>query len=336
MVHFPAQWEEQEFVQIVFPHRQTDWVDYFDEAIETFVNIASSIAKYQKCLVVAKELSFVKSLFTNIKIKKNIKFVSIDSNDTWSRDFGAITVYENGRATLLDFKFNGWGCKYPSNLDNEVSKKLKQKGIFKDYKYKQIPMVLEGGSIDTDGSGVLITTTKCLCEKNRNPQFTKNIIEQKLKKIFGVKKILWLNSGALVGDDTDSHIDTLARFVSNTTIVYQTCNDQNDKNYIELKKMEQELKTFKNLDGVKYDLIPLPSIKTIYYENEQLPATYANFLIINKAVLVPIYNDPNDKKALSIFQKLFPKREIIGCDATTLIKQHGSLHCVTMEYMKPL
>jgi len=171
-------------------------------------------------------------------------------------------------------------------------------------------------------------------EKNRNPHLNQSTIEKTLKSYFGAKKILWLNSGALVGDDTDSHIDTLARFVNKNTIVYQTCDDKDDPNYDELKMMENELKAFITIDGTNYKLIPLPSIKRQYFDDEQLPATYANFLIINKAVLVPIYGDKNDNTTLDIFKKLFPKREIIGCDCTTLIKQHGSLHCVTMQYPK--
>ena len=334
MVRLPAQWETQEFVQIVFPHKQTDWSEYFDEAISTFVNIASSIAKTQKCLIVAKELIFVKSLFKNSTLKKNITFVKLDSNDTWSRDFGGITVYENNKAVILDFKFNGWGKKFKSKLDNEITRQLKFKGLLKQYSHKTIPFVLEGGSIESDGAGVIMTTKRCLMEKNRNPHLNQATIEKTLKSHLGAKKILWLNSGALVGDDTDSHIDTLARFVNKNTIVYQTCDDKDDPNYDELKMMENELKAFITIDGTNYKLIPLPSIKRQYFDDEQLPATYANFLIINKAVLVPIYGDKNDNTTLDIFKKLFPKREIIGCDCTTLIKQHGSLHCVTMQYPK--
>jgi len=328
-----AEWEEQKFVQLVFPHKDTDWNAYLDEAIATFVNIAKSISKYQKCLIVAKNLKYVKSLFENYKFKRNIIFTKIDSNDTWSRDFGGITIEENNQLTLLDFKFNGWGKKYPYNLDNKITQQLKLKGLLKNYKHKTINFVLEGGSIDVNTQGVLLTTTKCLLEKNRNPHLNKKTIEKTLVDLLGIKKILWLNSGALSGDDTDSHIDTLARFVSNNTIVYQSCTNKNNQDYQELKDMEEELKTFTTLEGAKYKLIPLPNIDPIYDEDdEQLPATYANFLIINGAVLVPIYNIKSDTVALDIFKSLFPKRDIIGIDCSTLIKQHGSLHCVTMQY----
>ena len=330
-LYLPAQWEAQEFIQIVFPHKQTDWIEYLDEAIDTFINITKAIQKYQKVLIIAKELKKVKSLFPN---KKNLTFVKINSNDTWSRDFGGITIKQNHQATILNFKFNAWGKKFQYNLDDNITTQLKLKGLLQSYKHKSIPFVLEGGSIDSNGEGIILTTSKCLLEKNRNPHLNKSSIEKNIKSFFGVKKVLWLDNGELVGDDTDAHIDTLARFVSNDTIVYQTCDDINDINYKDLKLMENELKSLTNIQGKKFHLIPLPSISPKYYKKERLPATYVNFLIINGAVLVPIYQDINDKKTLDIFTKVFPKRDIIAIDCTTLIKQHGSLHCVTMQYPK--
>lgn len=324
-----AEWEQQSFVQLVFPHEQTDWASYLQEAIDTFVLIAKTIQKYQKCLIIAKNLTYVKSLFTN---KKNLLFVKLNNNDTWSRDFGGITVEENGKLKILDFTFNGWGKKYPANLDNKITQQLKLKGIFKGYEHQTIPFVLEGGAIESDGKGVVLTTSLCLLEKNRNPHLTQQTIEKQLSCFLGTKKILWLDYGALEGDDTDSHIDTLARFVSDDTIVYQSCDDRDDIHFDELQKMENQLKTFINLEGKKYKLIALPWIEAKYDRQERLPATYANFLIINGAVLVPTYRDKNDKIALQIFKKLFPKRDIIDINCSTLIRQHGSLHCVTMQY----
>jgi agmatine deiminase len=328
-LYLPAEWEKQEFVQLVFPHENTDWNDYLDEAIKTFVNIVNAIRKYQKCLVVAKNLTYVQSLFPK---KRNITFVKLDSNDTWSRDFGGITVNNNGNLTVLDFNFNAWGKKFPYQLDDQITKKLKLKGLLKQYKHKKVPFVLEGGAIESNAEGVILTTSKCLMEKNRNPMLTQKTIEKKLISYLGAKKILWLNHGYLEGDDTDSHIDTLARFVNSDTIVYQSCDDKNDTHYEELQKMENELCSFKNLNGKSFNLVALPWIKAKYDEDGRLPATYANFLIINGAVLVPTYDDENDSKALKILKKLFPKRDIIGIDCQTLIRQHGSLHCVTMQY----
>lgn len=331
MIRLPAEWEEQEFVQLVFPHENTDWNEYLSDAIENFVNIANTIRKYQKCLIVAKNITFVKSLFPS---KKNLLFVRLDSDDTWSRDFGGITVEIDDVSTILDFKYNAWGKKFAYKKDDLITMQLKHKGLLKDYKHKSVKMVLEGGSIESDGEGIILTTTECLMEKNRNPKLSQKMIEQKLIENLGAKKVLWLNSGALEGDDTDSHIDTIARIISEDTIMYQICDDENDSNYAQLKLMETELNKFTNLKGKKYNLIGLPHIKAKYDGDEKLPATYANFLIINGAVLVPTYQDENDEKAIEIFKKAFPKRDIIGIDCSTLIRQHGSLHCVTMQYPK--
>lgn len=331
-MYLPAEWEEQEFVQLVFPHEQTDWSEYLNDAIQTFVNIANAIRKYEKCLIVAKNLQYVESLFPS---KKNLTFVRLENNDTWSRDFGGITVNNNGTLVVLDFKFNAWGKKFAYDLDDQITRKLKLKGLFKNYKHQSLSFVLEGGAIESNGEeGIILTTTNCLMEKNRNPRLTQKTIEKRLMEFFGAKKVLWLNHGYLEGDDTDSHIDTLARFVSEDTIVYQSCDDKDDVHYEELKKMEDELKSFKNTKGKSFNLVALPWIEAKYDEKDRLPATYANFLIMNGAVLVPTYDDKNDKKALDIIKKVFPKRDIIGIDCQTLIRQHGSLHCVTMQYPK--
>jgi len=302
-LYLPAEWEEQNFVQLVFPHEQTDWNDYLAEATQTFVNIANVIAKYQK-----------------------------ESDDTWSRDFGGITVNDEGSLTVLDFKFNAWGKKFAYKLDDQITKKLKLKGMLKQYKHKKVSFVLEGGAIESNGAGVILTTSRCLLDKNRNPMLTQKAIEKKLIAYLGAKKVLWLNHGYLEGDDTDSHIDTLARFIDNETIVYQSCDDQNDIHYEELNKMKKELNSFKNINGKPFKLVALPWIEAKYYKEERLPATYANFLIINGAVLIPTYDDKNDSVVLSIFKKLFPKRDVVGIDSQILIRQHGSLHCVTMQY----
>lgn len=331
MTRFCAEWEEQEFVQLVFPHKDTDWKDYLEDAIDTFVNIAKTVAKYQKVLIVTKNTEIIKEKFVN---KKNLSFVNIDSNDTWSRDFGGITVEQDGRLFILDFQFNAWGKKFEYDKDNKITQKLKLKGLLKGYGHQSIKFVLEGGSIESNGEGIILTTTECLMEKNRNPRLKKKQIENALMQFLGAKKVLWLDHGYLSGDDTDSHIDTLARFVNKDTIVYQSCDDENDEHYEELKKMEEQLKTFKTLSGKPFKLAALPWIGPKFDEDERLPATYANFLIINGAVLVPTYNDKNDQKALDVIKSVFPKREIIGVDCTTLIKQHGSLHCVTMQYPK--
>jgi agmatine deiminase len=301
----------------MFPHKSTDWVDNLDEIIKVFEKIANTISKYQKCLVCYSDDENIKNLQN--KKNPNIIFKKISSDDTWCRDFGAITVEENNNKKLLDFTFNGWGNKFDSKQDNQINKK-----IFSDI--ESIDFVLEGGSIDTNGDGILLTTTDCLLEKNRNPQYNKKQIELKLKEYLGISNILWLENGYLEGDDTNSHIDMLARFVNKNTIVYLSCDNKDDIHYNSLQKMKQEL------EKTKFNLVPLPWISPKYYNNERLPASYANFLIINNAILVPTYNDKNDKKALKIFKELFLNRDIINIDCSKIIRQNGSLHCLTMQY----
>ena len=313
MNYLIPEWEKQTFVQLVFPHKNTDWACCLEEAIKTFSEIAYAIAQYEKVLICYEDENTVKHLK-----HKNFIFKRINNNDTWARDFGAISVKMNNKIKLLDFKFNGWGLKFPANYDNLISRKIFN--IHKSYNF-----VLEGGSIDTNGK-ILLTTSRCLLEENRNYPLTKEEIEEFLKKELFINKIIWLNYGFLEGDDTDSHIDTLARFVNENTIVYCKCEDKKDIHYEELKKMEEELKK------TDFNLIPLPLPNPKYWDNHRLPATYANFLIINNAVLLPIYEDKKDKYVYDLFCEIFPEREIVPINANTLIKQHGSIHCITKEY----
>lgn len=336
-IRMPAEWEPQSFVQLTYPHRNTDWAYMLDEVLECFDNIAREIVKRQNLLVVCADEGEIRERLKKLPQEK-IKFVELPTNDTWARDHGGITVMKKGKPVVLDFTFNGWGMKFAANLDNRITRQLFDNKVFpKNVKYKNRKnFILEGGSIESDGQGTILTTTECLLSDNRN-NLPKEKIEKKLKKYLGAERVLWLNHGYLAGDDTDSHIDTLARFCSENTIAYVKCEDENDEHYVELKKMEEELKQLPLLEdraGEKfYNLIPLPMADKVVDENgERLPATYANFLIINGAVLMPTYNSPKDEIAKEQLQKAFPGRKIIGIDCTALIKQHGSLHCVTMQY----
>ena len=313
MKYLIPEWEKQSFTQLVFPHKNTDWACCLEKAIKTFTEIAYAIAQYQKVLICYEDENTIKHLKY-----KNFIFRKVKNNDTWARDFGAISVKIDKEVKLLDFKFNGWGLKFPANYDNTISRKLFN--IYKSYNF-----VLEGGSIDTNGK-ILLTTSKCLLEENRNYPMGKEEIEEFLKQELFVNEIIWLNYGFLEGDDTDSHIDTLARFINKNTIVYCKCEDKNDIHYEELIKMEEELKK------TPFNLIPLPLPSPKYWDNHRLPATYANFLIINDAVLLPVYEDEKDKYVYDLFREIFPNREIIPINANTLIKQHGSIHCITKEY----
>jgi agmatine deiminase len=330
----PAEWAKQEFVQLTWPHDNTDWADMLDEVNECFINIAKAILRFQNLLIVCTDSDEVETYFTEDELL-NITFAEMPTNDTWARDHGGITVIEDGKPIIYDFTFNGWGLKFAANYDNQITRKLYEAGLFEHRGHRNcFKFILEGGSIESDGEGTLLTTADCLLSDNRN-NLSEDDMESKLKSFFGVKKILWLNYGYLAGDDTDSHVDTLARLCPNNTITYVQCTDPSDEHYNALYKMEQELKAFTVLDTDKaYNLIPLPMADEVYFEGERLPATYANFLIINGAVLVPTYNSPKDAVALAQIQLAFPDREIIAIDCSVLIKQHGSLHCVTMQYPK--
>jgi agmatine/peptidylarginine deiminase len=326
-VILPAEWAKQQFVQLTYPHAQTDWAPMLEEVSACFDNIIGEIARRQNVLVVTDKSLAAKHF------PDNVLTAELPSNDTWARDHGGITVFRNGKSFVLDFCFNGWGLKFPAEKDNQLTGKLFQKGILGHSAYENhLDFVLEGGSIESDGEGVILTTEKCLLSKNRNA-LSKQEIERKFKLFFGTKKILWLRHGYLAGDDTDSHIDTLARFCNCSTIAYIKCDDPKDEHYAELQAMEAELEQFKTAENKTYRLTALPMADAVYDENgERLPATYANFLIINGAVLMPAYGSPKDKTAKRQLQTAFPDREIIAVNCLPLIKQHGSLHCVTMQY----
>jgi agmatine/peptidylarginine deiminase len=320
-----AEFEKQNFTQIIFPHKQTDWICCLNEAEKVFIDIIETITKYQKCLIVCADVSYVKQKFASYK---NMVFVEYETNDTWARDCSALSVFNGKDVELLDFTFNGWGGKFDSKKDNAMSQT-----ISKHYKtpMKSIDFILEGGGVETNGADLLLTTSKCMLNKNRN-NLSKKDITNKLKSYFGVSEVLYLEHGYLAGDDTDSHVDTLARFIDKKTIMYVTCRDKNDEHYKELKLMEEELKVFTKKFGL--ELIPLPFPDAIYDNDERLPATYANFLFVNGAILVPVYDVKQDKEALDIFRKTFKNKDIIPINCKTLIRQHGSLHCVTMNFSK--
>ncbi len=330
MIRLPAEWEPQAFVQFTFPHEQGDWADHYDEVVRCFVDLISAVAKYQTVLVVCHDMTTVKSYFDKTD---NLHFTVAPSNDAWARDHGAITVMENNHTCLLDFDFNGWGQKYPFGLDNRITQHLYDQGIFGSIPISMPRLVLEGGAIESDGVDTLLTTSSCLLSKTRNPDLEKQQIEENLKRQFGLDRILWLDHGHLTGDDTDGHIDTLARFCNRETIAYVQCTDRDDEHFAPLQRMESQLKSFTKSDGQPYELIPLPMADPCFdEEGNRLPATYANFLICNGAVIVPTYNVSQDAEALEILSSVFHDREVIGINCLPLIQQHGSLHCVTMQY----
>ena len=329
----PAEWYPQSGVQLTWPHAGTDWAYMLDEVQECFVNIANEIAKRELLLIVTPEPEEVKKQIAATVNMENVRFLKCGTNDTWARDHGAITMMDVDAPSLLDFTFNGWGLKFASDLDNQITRRAIENGVLKGRYVNRLGFVLEGGSIESDGMGTLLTTSECLLSPNRNGQMNKVEIEEYLKSVFHLQQVLWLDHGYLAGDDTDSHIDTLARLCPADTIVYVQCEDEKDEHYKSLHAMEEQLKTFRTLAGESYRLLALPMADEVQEEGERLPATYANFLIQNDAVLYPTYDQPEkDKRAEEVLQEAFPGYDIIGIDCRALIRQHGSLHCVTMQY----
>ena len=300
-------------VQLTWPHEGTDWAPILDEITAVYEEMASEIRKREPLLIVD----------------------TMPHNDTWARDHGFITVEETSfdpkskALVLLDFCFNGWGEKFEATLDNQINKHLYEQGLVKGTYEDHLDFVLEGGSIESDGKGTVFTTECCLMAPHRNQPLTKEEIEERLKEWLGAERIVWLQHGSLIGDDTDGHIDTLVRICPNDTLLYTGGDDDHP----DLAEMERELQKLRTLDGKPYRLLKLPLPRPIYDDGDRLPATYANYLVINGAVLVPTYNQPDlDTEALRIIGEAFPDREMVGIDCRAVIKQHGSLHCCTMQY----
>lgn len=303
----PAEWEQQSAVQLTMPHEHTDWAPILPEILDVYEEMRREISKREALIIVD----------------------DIPHNDTWARDHGFITVIEGAKIILLDFKFNGWGEKFPSELDNEINRHLYERGLVSGLYEPHLDFVLEGGSIESDGKGTIFTTQCCLMAPHRNQPLTKTEIEERLKEWLGAKRIVWLQHGSLIGDDTDGHIDTLVRIAPNDTILYTG----GDEEHPDLVEMERELQELQTLEGKPYRLLKLPLPEPIYDGEDRLPATYANYLVINGAVLVPTYGQPDlDAEAIRIIGEAFPDREIVGIDCRAIIWQHGSLHCCTMQY----
>lgn len=341
MGRLPAEWERQSGVQLTWPHCETEWYE-LEKVLECYVEIAYHIIRHEPLLIATRDIEECKADIMRIAAAKNldidisaIRFYQTPLNDTWARDHGGISVYgDNGEKYLYDFVFNGWGLKFASDLDNQITRNIFSQGAFNDdvMGVDMRPYVLEGGSIDSDGCGTMLTTTECLCSVNRNEYLNKEEIEEELCGAFGLDRILWLDHGTIIGDDTDSHVDILARFCSPDTIAYMQCTDPDDPHYEPLAEMEKQLRTFRTSDGRRYNLVPLPLPEPLYLDDYRIPASYANFLIINGAVLLPGAGSPLDEVAKRRLQEVFPDREVIVIDCRALLSGHGSLHCITMQF----
>jgi len=333
---FPAEWSPQSAVMLTWPHAHSDWAERLDEVEPAFTAIVAVIAARQcvilVCFDTAHRSHVERVLRTHDVNMAKVRFYVAPSNDTWARDYGPLTVITDGRPHLIDFRFNGWGGKYPADLDDRITQRLQEQNAFGNTSVSYSSILLEGGSLDTDGAGTLLTTARCLLGPTRNPAMTKTDYERLFKTQLGVARVFWITEGELQGDDTDGHIDMLARFCNRTTIAYICCEDKRDDHYESLRRMHAELLSLRTTDGHKYQLVPLPLPQAKFTtDGRRLPASYANFLIINGAVLVPTYADPHDATALKNIQTCFPDREIIGIPCLRIIEQNGSLHCLTMQ-----
>jgi len=347
----PAEWEPQAAILLTWPHSGTDWKLIIEEVENTYFEMAKAILKTQNLVISCEDATRLEAVSLYLAPyaqhhQTTLQTFVIPADDTWTRDHGPIGIQENNDTILLDFGFNAWGDKFASDKDDKINSTLFQHNAFPKYEYRKVDMILEGGSIESDGLGSLLTTEKCLLATTRRTQTnhsqtnhtkisqaktSKIDIEASLAQHLGIKRVMWLAHGHLSGDDTDAHIDTLARFVDAETICYLACNDPDDEHFEPLKQMAEELQAFRTLDDKLYRLIALPMPNAIYDQERRLPATYANFLITNKSVLLPIYGVEQDSKAIAILQECFPNREVIPINCNALIKQNGSLHCVTMQ-----
>lgn len=335
MNRFPAEWEKQCAVLIAWPDKAGDFGDNLEDVEQSYRFIAETISRYESLIIVCKSSAHQQHIETLLQSEKSaIHFIHADYNDIWVRDTAFLTVErDGGNPLLLNFRFNGWGGKYNHDADDALNQVLVKHPPFADNRHLDIDMVLEGGSVESDGEGTILTTKQCLLNPNRNPGLNRQQIEAQLHSHFGAKRVLWIDQENLDGDDTDAHIDTLARFCNPDTIAYTSSNDPAEKHYSSLKNMEAQLQAMRTAAGEPYHLVALDLPMPIFDEDgRRLPANYSNFLIINDAVMVPVYDDPMDQVALKKLTDCFPRHEIIAVPCRPIVHQYGSLHCMTMQF----
>ena len=332
-VRFPAEWEPQSAILIAWPHAGTDWADRLGDVEDTYIALVQAITRFQPVLICVADDDV--ETYADIRLRSNrvdmaqVRFVTVAYDDTWLRDSGPISLRDGDRLRLLDFRFTAWGGKFEAGRDDLLVETLAAQGVFGDAARQRIDFALEGGGIETDGNGTLLTTRRCLHE--RHPDASREELTAQLSAWLHQDRVLWLDHGALEGDDTDAHIDTLARFAPGDAIVFQACDDEADSHYADLKAMADEIAALRTRDGKPYRLFPLPWARPVLDEGRRLAASYANFLIVNGAVLMPAYGDAADNAAAAVLAQAFPGREIVQVPCRPLIWQNGSLHCITMQ-----
>lgn len=337
-VRLPAEWEPQSAVLIAWPHAGTDWAERLAQVEETYIALVAAIVRFEPvviCVVDDDVEAYARARLASARVDmQQVRFVAAPYDDTWLRDSGPLTLRDGGEFRLLDFRFTGWGGKFESGQDDRLVEHLDTVRLFRNSTRQAIDFALEGGAIDTDGAGTLLTTWQCLHE--RHPTATREQLSAWLSDWLQQDRVLWLEHGALEGDDTDAHIDTLARFAPSDAIVFQACDDPDDSHYAGLQAMADEIAALRTADGQPYRQFPLPWARPILDKGRRLAASYANFLVINGAVLIPVYDDPADAGAQAVLGEVFPDREIVPVPCRPLIWQNGSLHCITMQLPKGL
>ena len=335
---FPAEWDAPDAILMALPHEDTDWAYMLDEVLDCYRRILRALTDAgERVILLCKTRQEGLNIISELSRSERVLLVETTFNDTWTRDYGPLSVRRFGRNRSLDFGFNGWGLKFPADKDNLVNLHLMDKFILLPEQYRnERDFVLEGGSVESDGHGTLMTTTRCLTSPNRNGGKSKGELNRILADRLGADHVLWLDYGALAGDDTDSHIDTLARLAPNDTIIFTGCRNMDDEHFEDLLSMRAQLTMFRNQEGNPYNLVELPLPDPVFDEDGcRLPATYANYLVSAHNIFMPTYNQPaNDQLACQTLRIAFPDHQVIGIDCRSLIRQHGSLHCATMQLYK--
>ena len=334
-IRFLAEWEPQGAVLMALPHDGTDWAYMPEDVRRCYAGIIKAMTdEGVNVVLLCREGDDASDVRQCVANAARLITVTADFNDTWTRDYGPLSVERFGRNRALDFGFNGWGLKFASDKDNLVNLHLRDKYIILPEQYRnERDFTLEGGSVETDGHGTVMTTTRCLTSPNRNGGKSKSEINAILLERLGAQHVLWLDYGALEGDDTDSHIDTLARLAPDNTILFTGCRNMDDPHFEELLRMRAQLTLFRNPEGENYNLVELPLPDPIYdSEGNRLPATYANYLVTDRVIFMPTYAQPqNDMLACQTVRIAYPDHKVVGVDCRALIEQHGSLHCATMQ-----
>jgi len=328
----PAEWEPQAGVLIAWPHAGTDWADRLDDVESTYASLVRAITRFEPVVICVADPPLrdrVASLL-GPDVLARCRLVEIEYDDTWLRDSGPISLTANGSSLLNDFRFTGWGGKFNASRDDRLVEGLFARNVFAaTAEHRRVDWALEGGAIESDGAGTLLTTWRCLHQ--RHPEQSREQMNRILGENLGAQRVACLEHGYLQGDDTDAHIDTLARFAPDSGIVFQACDVREDLHFDELARMRDELAELRTAQGTPYRLLPLPWPQPILDDERRLAASYANYLVVNDGVLVPAYGDPADALAVAVIAAAHPGREVVPVPCRSLIWQNGSLHCITMQ-----